>query len=83
MVFAQIGCHAVKPGREGGLSPESLQFPEDLQKKVLSKIFGVGGVSQHSVGEVVHALFVSIHDDLKGGLVPGQKGLDYLLDALF
>ena len=49
-----IDCYSMQPGWKSGLTPESVELANHLQQNVLRYIFGVGIVTKHALGKIVH-----------------------------
>ena len=80
-----VDCYPVKPGTEGALAPERIEFPPRLHERLLDTILGPWPVACHPQTEGVHPAFVAAIQRLEGASVAPrgllhQQGLGYLRD---
>src|SRR4029077_10790517 len=50
----EVNCQPMQPGREGRFTPESVNFADQVQEDLLSKIFCFGRVSYHAQAYRIH-----------------------------
>lgn len=71
-----IHRHAMKPGREGGLSPEPGELLPGADEDILRHLFGERPISQHAHAQAEDASHMCLIDPLEGLTIAGRGGRD-------
>jgi len=69
---------AIEPGLQRTALAKAVNSLEGFQENFLSGVGGVGGVSEHPKGEVIHGSVVVIDEPVEGGLRAGLQLVDKL-----
>ena len=67
---------AMKPGREGGLAAERVNFAEELEEGFLREVFGFEGIADHAEAETVDAAGVLAVESFESGGVAALGAAD-------